>query len=59
MECDVLVIGAGILGLSSAYYLKKENPGKKVVVIACSSLTKSTTQARRRPGIGSGAGVWR
>jgi FAD-dependent oxidoreductase domain-containing protein 1 len=33
MECDVLVIGAGILGLSSAYYLKKENPGKKIVVI--------------------------
>jgi FAD-dependent oxidoreductase domain-containing protein 1 len=33
MECDILVIGAGILGLSSAYYLKEENPGKKVVVI--------------------------
>ena len=33
MECDVLVIGAGILGLSSAYYLKKESPDKKIVVI--------------------------
>jgi len=33
MDCDILVIGAGILGLSSAYYLKKENPGKKIVVI--------------------------
>ena len=33
MECDVLVIGAGILGLSSAYHIKRENPAEKVVVI--------------------------
>ena len=33
MECDVLVIGAGVLGLSSAYHLKRLNPGKRVVVI--------------------------
>ena len=33
MESDVLVIGAGILGLSSAFYLKKENPDKEVLVI--------------------------
>ena len=33
MECDVLVIGAGILGLSTAHHIRKENPSKKVVVI--------------------------
>lgn len=33
MRCDVLVVGAGILGLSSAYHLKAENPEKRVVVI--------------------------
>jgi len=33
MECDILVIGAGILGLTSAHYLKKGNPDKRVVVI--------------------------
>jgi FAD-dependent oxidoreductase domain-containing protein 1 len=33
MECDILVVGAGVLGLSSAYYLKLGNPGKEVVVI--------------------------
>jgi glycine/D-amino acid oxidase-like deaminating enzyme len=32
-KCDILVIGAGIFGLSSAYYLKKRNPEKIVVVI--------------------------
>jgi glycine/D-amino acid oxidase-like deaminating enzyme len=33
MECDILVIGAGVLGLSSAYYIKKRDPSKKVLVI--------------------------
>ena len=30
---DVLVIGAGVLGLSSAYHIKRTNPDLKVVVI--------------------------
>jgi FAD-dependent oxidoreductase domain-containing protein 1 len=33
MKCDVLVIGAGVLGLSSAYHLKRRNPGMEVLVI--------------------------
>jgi glycine/D-amino acid oxidase-like deaminating enzyme len=33
MNCDVLVVGAGILGLSTAYHLKLANPGKHVVVV--------------------------
>jgi FAD-dependent oxidoreductase domain-containing protein 1 len=33
MECDILVIGAGVLGLSTAYHLKERNPGKKVLVV--------------------------
>ena len=33
MECDILVVGAGILGLSSALYMKQENPSKRVVVV--------------------------
>jgi len=33
MECDILVIGAGIMGLSTAYYLKKQDPSKDIVVI--------------------------
>ena len=32
-ECDVLVVGAGIMGVASAYHLKKSNPGKDVLVI--------------------------
>lgn len=33
MECDTLVIGAGVMGMASAYYIKKRDPSKKVVVI--------------------------
>jgi glycine/D-amino acid oxidase-like deaminating enzyme len=33
MKCDVLVVGAGVLGLSSALHLKRRNPDKRVTVI--------------------------
>ena len=33
METDVLVVGAGILGLSSAYYMKKRDQSRKVIVV--------------------------
>lgn len=32
-QCDVLVVGAGIMGVASAYHLKKNNPGKEVLII--------------------------
>src|SRR5712692_2543029 len=30
---DVLVVGAGILGMASAYHILKNNPDKKVLVV--------------------------
>jgi glycine/D-amino acid oxidase-like deaminating enzyme len=33
LDCDILVIGAGVLGLSSAYHLKARYPGKRVLVL--------------------------
>ena len=33
LECDVLVVGAGILGVSSAYHIKNANPEKEVLLI--------------------------
>ena len=32
-RCDVLVVGAGIMGVASAYHIKKNNPGKDVLVV--------------------------
>jgi len=33
MKCDFLVVGAGVVGLSTAYYLKKREPSRDVLVI--------------------------
>ncbi len=33
MRYDILIIGAGVLGLSSAYYMKKRDPSKNIIVI--------------------------
>jgi len=32
-DYDIVVIGAGILGLSCAFHLKKNNPGKSILVV--------------------------
>jgi glycine/D-amino acid oxidase-like deaminating enzyme len=32
-EYDVIVIGAGIMGVASAYHLKKNNPNKRILVV--------------------------
>jgi 2-polyprenyl-6-methoxyphenol hydroxylase-like FAD-dependent oxidoreductase len=32
-EIDYLVIGAGVVGLSTAYYIKKSSPKSRVVVV--------------------------
>jgi glycine/D-amino acid oxidase-like deaminating enzyme len=33
VECDVLVVGAGVIGLSTAYYIKSANTGLSVLVV--------------------------
>ena len=39
---DVIILGAGIIGMSSAYHLQKNNPSKKILVVD------------REPGAGQG-----
>jgi FAD-dependent oxidoreductase domain-containing protein 1 len=33
MDCDILVIGSGIFGVTSAYYIKKNNPDRDVILV--------------------------
>ena len=33
MDCDILIIGAGALGMSSAYHIKEKYPDKKILVV--------------------------
>ncbi|WP_338671828.1 L-2-hydroxyglutarate oxidase [Streptomyces sp. SCSIO 30461] len=48
-DCDVLVVGGGIVGLSTAYALTRSAPGTSVVV-----LEKETGPARHQTGRNSG-----
>ncbi|MEV0281725.1 L-2-hydroxyglutarate oxidase [Streptomyces sp. NPDC050610] len=48
-ECDVLVIGGGIVGLSTAYAITRAAPGTRVVV-----LEKESGPARHQTGRNSG-----
>lgn len=48
-DCDVLVIGGGIVGLSTAYALTRSSPGVRVVV-----LEKEAGPARHQTGRNSG-----
>lgn len=48
-DCDVLVIGAGIVGLSTAYAITRAAPGTRVVV-----LEKEPGPARHQTGRNSG-----
>ena len=32
-QFDIVIVGAGIMGIASAYHLKKNSPGKRVVVV--------------------------
>ncbi|RII12040.1 L-2-hydroxyglutarate oxidase LhgO [Streptomyces sp. YIM 130001] len=49
VDCDVLVIGGGIVGLSTAYALTRARPGTRVVV-----LEKEPGPARHQTGRNSG-----
>ena len=30
---DIIIVGAGIIGMASAYHLQKNNPDKKILII--------------------------
>lgn len=49
MKTDIIIIGAGIIGLSTAYQLSKVHPNKKIIV-----LDKEDTVAKHQTGHNSG-----
>ncbi len=49
MKADILIVGAGIIGLSTAYQLSEINPSKKIVV-----LDKESRAAEHQTGHNSG-----
>ena len=50
---DVLIVGAGISGIGAAYYLQKENPGKRYAILEGRKSIGGTWDLFRYPGIRS------
>jgi L-2-hydroxyglutarate oxidase LhgO len=30
---DIIIVGAGVIGVATAYYLQKNNPSKKILLV--------------------------
>lgn len=45
-ECDVLIIGSGIAGASAGYFLLKDNPSSRVVMLETESVSSFHTTGR-------------
>ncbi|MBX9640448.1 MAG: NAD(P)/FAD-dependent oxidoreductase [Mycobacteriaceae bacterium] len=50
---DVLIMGAGISGISAAYYLQREHPGRSYAILEARAATGGTWDLFRYPGIRS------
>ncbi|OMB84913.1 flavin-containing monooxygenase [Mycolicibacterium conceptionense] len=52
-HCDVLIVGAGISGIGAAYYLQREHPGRRYMILEARSAIGGTWDLFRYPGIRS------
>src|SRR5579883_102404 len=55
---DVLVIGAGISGISAGYYLQTQCPGKSYAILAAREAIGGTWDLFRYPGIRSDSDMY-
>jgi len=55
---DVLVVGAGLSGLSAAYYLQREHPGKRVVLLESRARLGGTWDLFQYPGVRSDSDMY-
>ena len=57
-HCDVLIVGAGISGIGSAYHLKKQCPDKTFIVLESQTSFGGTWWVHRYPGIRSDSDLY-
>ncbi len=50
---DVLIVGAGLSGIGAASHLKREHPGKSILVLESRSAVGGTWDLFRYPGVRS------
>ena len=57
-EFDVLIVGAGISGLGSAYHLKTQSPGKSFAILEAKDDIGGTWHTHRYPGVRSDSDLY-
>jgi len=51
LDFDVLIIGAGISGIGSAYHLKTQNPDKSFAILEAKDDIGGTRHTHKYPGV--------
>ena len=55
---DVLIVGAGISGIGSAYHLQDQCPGKSYAIIECKDTFGGTWETHKYPGVRSDSDLY-
>jgi cation diffusion facilitator CzcD-associated flavoprotein CzcO len=50
---DVLIVGAGVSGIGTAYYLQRDHPGRSYVILEARGASGGTWDLFRFPGVRS------
>ena len=57
-DFDVLIVGAGISGIGSAYHLRTQNPGKSFAILEAKDDIGGTWHTHRYPGVRSDSDLY-
>jgi len=57
-ECDVIVVGAGISGIGSAYHLQTQCPDKRFVILEAQDRFGGTWNTHKYPGVRSDSDLY-
>ena len=57
-EFEVVIVGAGIAGIASAYYLNKDRPNSKYVILEALDSYGGTWYTHKYPGIRSDSDLY-
>ena len=55
---DVLIVGAGISGIGSAYHLQEQSPGKSYVILEMKESFGGTWETHKYPGVRSDSDLY-
>ena len=58
LHVDVLIVGAGISGIGSAYHLQQQCPGKSYAILEMKTTFGGTWETHKYPGVRSDSDLY-